>query len=248
MRSDMSKVIVERPRLTHPLENGSAYPRGHLKNRWAPNLEDAPRIESMGGTYAHKWLNENLQPLVRFLRSRVGRRWDDVHSEIAARISCKSAVQKHVLDHLRDYVVENVRIVGTTVQYIRYHWYQPLESVGMRFRFYVDPDTRELCLAPVASRKRKVKEEADLDRRVLSADRELRRIHGVWYEVEVAPIPRDPSARATCFDVLERTTLDGGSYNAGARVNLLWQTARYAVKKRQLSTREIIQRSLGRSR
>jgi hypothetical protein len=88
----MSKVIVERPRLRFPLRNGSAYPRGHLENRWAPDFENAPRIESMGGTYREKWLNENLQPLVRFLRSHVGRRWDDVYSEIAARISCRSAV------------------------------------------------------------------------------------------------------------------------------------------------------------
>ena len=77
--------------------------------------------------------------------------------EIAAQISSKSAVQKHVLDHLRDYVVENVRIVGSSVQYIRYQW-QPLESPGMRFRFYVDPQTRKLCLAPVVSRKRRKKD------------------------------------------------------------------------------------------
>ncbi len=247
MRSDMSKVIVERPRLSHPLKNGSAYPRGHLKNRWAPNLEDAPRIESMGGTYARKWLNENLQPLVRFLRSSVGRPWDEVHSEISAQISCKSAVQKHVLDHLRGYVVENVRIEGTTVKYIRYKE-ETLQSYGAHLRFYVHPNTRRLCLAPAAPRKRRVKDEADPDRRVLSRDRELRRIHGVWYEIEVAPIPRDPSARAACVDVVERTALDGGAYKPGARVNVLWQTARYAARKRQLRTQEIIRRSLRRSR
>jgi hypothetical protein len=246
MRSDMSKVIVERPRLRFPLKNGSAYPRGHLKNLWVPNLEDARRTESMGGTYAHKRLNENLQPLVRFLRSSVGRLWDEVHSEIAAQISCKSAVQKHVLDHLRDYVVENVRIEGRTVKYVRYKE-ETLLSYGTHFRFYVHPNTRKLCLAPSALRKRRVKDKVDPNRRVLSRDRELRRIHGVWYEIEVAPIPRDPSARAACFDVVERTALDGGAYNAGARVNILWQTARYAARKRQLSTSEIIRRSLRRS-
>jgi hypothetical protein len=202
----------------------------------------------MGGAYKEKRLNENLQPLVRFLRSSVGRRWDDVHSEIAAQISCKSAVQKHVLDHLRDYVVENVRIVGATVQCVRSRWYRPLESIGMSFRFYVHPDTRELCLAPVVSRERRGKDKVDPDRRVLSRDRELRRIQGVWYEIEVVPIPRNPSARAGCFDVVERTTLDGGAYTDGARVNVLWRTARYAARKRQLSTREIIRRSLRRPR
>ena len=246
MRSDMSKVIVERPRLRFPLKNGSAYPRGHLKNLWAPNLEDAPRIESMGGTYAEKWLNENLQPLVRFLRSSVGRPWDEVHSEIAARISCRSAVQKHVLDHLRGYVVENVRIEGPAVKYLQHRW-ETLRSYGTHSRFYVHPDTRRLCLAPMAPRKRRMKNEVDPDRRVLSHDRELRRIHGIWYAIDVAPIPLEASARAECFDVVERTALDGGAYAAGARANVLWQTARYAVRKRQLSTTEILRYRLRRA-
>lgn len=191
MRSDMSKVIVERPRLRFPLKNGSAYPRGHLENMWAPHLEEAPRIESMGGRYAKKWLNENLRPLVRFLHSCVGRPWDDVYSEIAARISCRSAVQKHVLDHLREYVVENVCIEGETVTYIRYTR-DTLETFGMYFRFYVHPETRRLCLAPTATRKRSAKGAIDPNRRVLSRERELRCIQAVWYEVGLAPMPSDP--------------------------------------------------------
>jgi hypothetical protein len=240
MRSDMSKVIVERPRLRFPLKNGSAYPRGHLQNLWAPNLEDAPRIESMGGTYKKKCLNENLQPLVRFLRSRVGRPWDEVRSEIAAQISCQSAVQKHVLDHLRDYVVQDVRIVGSTVEYIRYRWPGRLETVGMRFRFYVDPDTRALRLAPTAPRKRRRKNEADPDRRVLSRERELRRIQGIWYAIEVAPIPHGEGTPAPCFDVLERCAPAGPPFGAQASKNVLWRTNRYAKRKRQLGTRELV--------
>ncbi len=246
MRSDMSNVIVERPRLRVPLKNGSAYPRGHLENRWAPDLEDAPRTESLGGTYRVKRLNENLQPLVRFLRSRVGQPWDDVHSEIAAQISCKSAVQKHVLDHLRDYVAENVRVVGKTIHHIEYRAGR-LESRGMRLRFYVDPVSRRLCLAPLAPRKRRVVNGADPDRRVLSPRRELRRIGGVWFEIEIAPIPGRPSARAACFDVVERAALDGGDNGVGARVSPLWQTARYATRKRQLGKREITRFGLRRS-
>jgi hypothetical protein len=240
MRSDMSKVIVERPRRRFPLKNGSAYPRGHLENRWAPNFDDAPRTESMGGSYKEKWLNENLRPLVRFLRSRVGRRWDDVHSEIATRISCRSAVQKHVLDHLRDYVVENVHIVQGRVERLASRGYEPpLLSYGMRFYFYVHPETRLLCLAPPARRKRRTPHEVDPDRRVLSNDRELRRIDGIWYAIEVAPLPSDPFARAGCFDVLERGPVGGRVYETGMRTNVLWRTGRYAVRKRQLGAREI---------
>jgi hypothetical protein len=43
---------------------------------------------------------ENLAPLRRFLASRVGRRWDDVYSEVRAAIRADSAAQLHVLQHL----------------------------------------------------------------------------------------------------------------------------------------------------
>ena len=58
----------------------------------------------MGPRSRNKWLSENLAPLRRFLRRRLGRPWNDVHSEICAQIGVRSAVQKHVLDHLRHYV------------------------------------------------------------------------------------------------------------------------------------------------
>ena len=161
MRTDMSKVIVERPRLRFPLKNGSAYPRGRLENRWAPHLEDAPRIESMGGTYREKWLNENLQPLVRFLRTRVGKHWNKVHSEISQRISVMSAVQKHVLDHVRDYVQENVKVAGRVVLFLDYGGWRKLESRGMRLRFYIHPKTGCLELAPMVRRKKKKNEERE---------------------------------------------------------------------------------------
>jgi hypothetical protein len=152
MRHDMAKVIVERPRLRFPLKNGSAYPRGSLKNDWYPDHEDAPRRESYGhGRYATKYLNENLQPLVRFLRSNVGRPWIKVRSEIAARISCNSAVQKHVLDHLAHFVTEHVERRGREV-FPAQRWgavvhERPLRSRGMRMDFYVDPRSGLLRLA-----------------------------------------------------------------------------------------------------
>jgi hypothetical protein len=68
----MSKVIVERPRL----KGGTPeYPRASLRDDWRARFEDAPPIESMGRGYRTKQLNENLRPLMRFLRSNVGRRW-----------------------------------------------------------------------------------------------------------------------------------------------------------------------------
>jgi hypothetical protein len=242
MRPDMFKVIVERPRWGRSTTVGSEYPRASLKNAWrtkpGADLDAAPLTESMGGRYARKSLNENLRPLVRFLRANVGRPWNKVRSEIAAYVSCRSAVQKHVLDHLRDYVVEHVRVEGKVVLAKGHRGFEPLVSRGTCVRFYVCPRTGLLRLAPVVARKRP--RGADpTDRRVLSKDLELRRIGGIWYEVAVDRIPRDAAALAACFDVLERVSLESATHRAGESSNLLWQTGRYAVRKRQLSTREI---------
>jgi hypothetical protein len=246
MRPDMFKVIVERPRRGRMSTGGSDYPRGHLKNRWAPDLEAAPRTESMGGTCAHKWLNENLRPLVRFLRANVGRPWDKVRSEIAAQVSCRSALQKHVLDHLRDYVKEDVRVEGRTVVFKGWRGFEPLVSRGTWVRFYVCPRTRLLRLAPVVPRKRPPSASPP-DRRILSEERELRRLDGVWYEVIVAPIPGEELPLGGVFDVVERVVV-GSPYQTTSESNVLWRTGRYAMSKRQLNAREIARHGLRSTR
>ncbi len=186
MRSDMAKVIVERPRVRLPKRDGSWYPRGSLKNVFQRDWELAPKREGMGHAYGEKWLNENLQPLVRYLRSNVGRPWDKVRSEIAAHVRCTSAVQKHVLDHLADFVEEHPQLEGRVVLDRRYRPPRPLVSWGMRLRFWVCPRTGLLRLAPVVARKRH-KPPVDPDRRILSPKSELRRLGGVWYECELVP-------------------------------------------------------------
>ena len=101
MRSDMSKVIVERERL---------YARTSYHDTRAERKhdlsEEAPYSEGIRRPYGWntKALNENLSPLRGFLRSRVGRPWNKVYSEISENLKPSSAVQQHVRDHLKDYV------------------------------------------------------------------------------------------------------------------------------------------------
>jgi hypothetical protein len=198
----------------------------------------------MGGWYAHKSLSENLNPLARYLRANVDRPWSKVRGEIAAHISCTSAVQKHVLDHLEDYVDENVLVEGRTVMVHDHRGYRPLLSIGGRLRFYVCPRTALLRLAPVVSRKRRKETEDDPDRRRLSPLRELRRMDGVWYELGLAPIPPG-SERAACFDVVERRSLDRATATELHTVPL-WLSGYYAAHKRQLGSREIARYGLPR--
>ena len=153
MRSDMAKVLVERPRVRLKKRAGSWYPRGSLKSVWHPDHELAQKREGMGHAYRDKWPNENLQPLVRFLRSRVGRPWNKVRAEIAERVRPTSAVQKHVLDHLADFVEEHAELEGRAVMRRRWGRWEPLLSRGMQLRFWVCPRSGLLRLAPMAPRK-----------------------------------------------------------------------------------------------
>lgn len=95
MREDMAKVLVLR---------GRHRGRGRRTARGARDPEGQPTREPTGRGWGTKSLGENFAPLRRFLERSVGRRWDDVYSEICARLDRKDAVQRHVLVHLREMV------------------------------------------------------------------------------------------------------------------------------------------------
>lgn len=204
MRHDMFKVIVERPR-----RGGYG---GAKKGRW----EQENRQNAIGASYDadsydepsnwekikpsrlradRKELNENLEPLWRFLRSRVGQCWDDVYSEIRENLSPKNAVQMHVVQHLKMQVVEATYLGedGRVYECPQYNSYNRkpncLEEPTGYQRFYVHPVTREFCESPRKSRKdKKVKQK---DRFKLTDLRQYRLIDGIWYVVEFAVIPKE---------------------------------------------------------
>lgn len=127
MREDMSRVIVERPRL-----GGD---RGR-KGRVVP-LEDLPKQEGIRRRHVLsgevKRLNENLAPLRRYLEQQVGRPWGKIYSEIACHLRADNTVQQHVRDHLANFVAITPRRLSGRFSLLGGEtrlWYQPL---------YVDP-------------------------------------------------------------------------------------------------------------
>ncbi len=164
MREDMAQVIVERPRV----------PDGGTRKGRARPPEDLPSHQGMRRPHrlAGNWkqLNENLSPLRRYLEKQVGRPWNKVYSEIAARLRVTSTVQQHVRDHLRDFVA--------------LHPYLPKSGQLWHPPLYVDPSDGILKRVPASGS----------DRVALAPDRELRRLGGFWYEVRLAPLP-DPVYR-----------------------------------------------------
>jgi len=155
MRSDMFKVIVERPRwgASHAsspkLKRTKDYTIKHIGHK-RHACESAPYTKAF---------NENLAPLVRFFRSRLGRPWDGVFSEICARLDTGSTVKMHVRQHVEDFVLTRISIG-------RYgEWLFEGEILGLhayrfcRRKFFVDPrdgvlkDTAVLeALLPEANR------------------------------------------------------------------------------------------------
>ena len=182
MREDMAKVIVERPRIK---------PRNCRKGR-AQAFESLPAHEGMRRGHAwrgeRKELNENLAPLRRYLARQVGRPWSKVYSEIAAHLRVDSAVQQHVRDHLRDFVVVAPRrdIHDWRTTFRGGLWWQ---------KFYVDPVTDLLCRTDrlpeerARQRAKRNRPRPPVERLALSDDRELRLIKGLWYELQLAPLP-----------------------------------------------------------
>jgi hypothetical protein len=226
MRPDMFEVIIERPR------GGARGGIGRSKPGRRPRDRDEwPRNEPM--RMRDKFLRENLAPLRRFLASRVGRDWNEVHSEICATLSVRSAVQKHVLDHLRHMVELDVMLVDGRPHHVLAQYHRRGEIA--HGCLYVCPLTRRLLRVPV--RRRHPPPPAPVDRLTLGPDRQAHRVDGVWYLVRLARVP--PTARrvglrdALLHQGLHEPSFADAAYRAYGRVN------RYAVEKRQIGKREL---------
>lgn len=234
MRSDMAKVIVERPRLG---ANRHSAP-GYRKTLQGTPPEELPKRESIyryrGKT---KHFNEHLGPLRRFLRARVGRPWDQVYSEICRNLRQDSAIQSHVRDHVWDYVALQVEERDGVI-------YRATGWRGFRLRsgqLYVCPQTGIL---KSATEPAKSVPDVVPGRRNL----EYRRLRGDWYELRLREVPADGDERAACFDawlgravskVSERELR--GLYPVSTK-----KPARYAQSARKVSSaeaRELSQRA-----
>jgi hypothetical protein len=240
MRPDMSKILVERPRPP------SRVPRGRDGRKFR-DQSDAGFLPMKAGYRDPKSLNENLRPLARYVARQVGRPWDKVYSEMRAVIDGRNPVQRHILEHLGQYVAIHTRVVdghlidlGKQFLGLRRVW-QPL---------YVDPRTGLLRRNPDHFSWRRTYRERQLakDReraqvwREVSVNRQWHRVDGCWFEVEIAALPPPPELR---WDVLRRQTVKTRTgvvhrrEDDQATIDLYGRSGVYAASKRQLGAREI---------
>ena len=283
MREDMSKVLVERPRVGH--DTGERVSR-HARRTYKQNLrlvkddedsnfDSGANTESISAhTKGHpkrysKELNENLKPLRRFLRSRLGKPWDKVYSEIMAGFNMQNAVQYHVWQHLINFgeVETKTYMEGNTVMI----WGGCPRSVGSWYRdeFYVHPKTGLLCVAAGRSWK---------DRRTAPSSQlsyidpkkpliQYHQIDDIWYEVQFRRATDDEMAKKQFghyvrdydrvlnkivykWQFVESSLANelkkGRGFEGNWRVNQLWNCCEnlfggpyLPLRKQQIGTREI---------
>ena len=265
MREDMAKVIVERPRLinSNPIKyDGRIY----------RNSDETPNRMGMQRGYSNrKYFNENLAPLRRFLESQVNRPWNKVYAEIRAQIDGRSTVQQHILQHLEQFVEIHTRwdaekqlILIQTRQWHSASLYLRDSSVEL----YVDPRSGLLMknrhYQSYATKQKHKKAEAqkaeEQIRRIISQHIFLRKIDGIWYRVELADLPpmrqaynlegsilhghfvADSVWDVVCGAWVSRS--QNHSSNRKHECDKCETGQRYAVKKQQLSSKEIKQLKL----
>jgi hypothetical protein len=224
MRADMAQVIIERPRW------GSALPsrkKGYRKALQRIGLEQLPRREPLLGRWRgrQRALNENLSPLERFLRSRVGRPWNHVHRELCSHLSFDNPVQSHLLDHIEEFVSRLVTVSERGV-IPRHGWDRgkPLPTGAM----YVCPTTG---LLKVVRRRVRSRSPRCVVRGPLL--RWLQR-DGEWWEVRLAPLS-DHADPGKLWDVWFETCV---SRIPATRRGTVYGMKFFAVSKRALTRQE----------
>lgn len=203
MRKDVNKILTE----CYKEGRGRAHP---FPRRFVEQLFDevGGKIgmhnlhEHKSGGYGTKSFGENLSYLPRFLAKNVGRKWDDIYSEICATFDRRSAVNAHIFQHLFDYFIEakEIKVIdGELFARSNYRFgFTPIsEANGFFGNMYVDPRDGILKLNKDWKSYNQVQAEREAEQKArrerkfkeLPGLRELHKIDGIWYLFTIKPIP-----------------------------------------------------------
>ncbi|EEF62206.1 hypothetical protein Cflav_PD6482 [Pedosphaera parvula Ellin514] len=182
----MHKVIVERPR------GGGGC--GKQNRRANIPFEDRPRFQGIKRAHVRrKWFGEHLGPLRRWLRSQVGRPWNEVYSEACKVIKPDSVVRNHIKFHLLEMVIRHTFMNEGEIWCFDSNWRMaggPVNQIAGRCKpFYVHPETGILC-EQVWWRKRatyfeKEAQQRSETQRQLSRNVRLIKLNGLWFECQM---------------------------------------------------------------
>lgn len=186
----LAEVLIERPR--GGMRLSSRRLRG-AKKRLNELTRDLIESESDGFSphlikvrNPTKYLSDNLGPLRRFLRSKVGKNWDNTYSELCDRLDTSTMIGQHVLQHLWDYVERHIEMVDDQPFCKPYYRRGGALYSGYRAQYYIHPESHLLLVAPSRSAKPVANSGPRLWIRV-DAMHHYRLVDGVWYHLTFTP-------------------------------------------------------------
>lgn len=184
MRSDMAKVVTERPRRGHgnkSMKTSKTLSKDEIVD-YAEDLDDAgPTRHKVSRRGQYGWdakeFSDLLGPLRGFLRKQVGRPWNKVHSELCKHLDRRSVSGSHIWDHVNSEVEQHGYLEGKLVMALpRYSW-RPRRVEGL----YVHPISGLLQWAP--KQRYRYRPRVDPTLRKLDDQTELRQMDGIWYKL-----------------------------------------------------------------
>lgn len=260
MRSDMGKVVVERPR------RGSGNPNIKSKMKFrGPNI-DLDKVDETVSTnkighktlrghkigYNRKELNEHLNPLKKYIRTNCGRPWNDVFSEICKTVPVNSILGHHIInDHLYQYVEVNTIMKDGDVYCVengreykaKDHTYSRWGAVA-----YVHPVTGILTRYKKPKNLRTylnpTENEKELNFLKIADGHEYRKIDGIWFEFKYRYDPGDNLVEVRYVERYHQRNPDGTKSDVyGVKLvpakHQKWFQHWVDPKKRSLSKKEI---------
>lgn len=185
MREDFDKVMRERGRYKNRYEGGVS--RRRNQNLSIEDIQEAPNMPC----YRKGGLMDSAAE--NFFRKNVGRKWDDVYSEVCAVNDIRSRPKPGIFEYieysvnLHPYIDEEGKVWGG--KYMR-----------MLSTFYVHPETG-LLLEQKSQRYRRPKPPKDP---VVVVDdyHQYRKDGDIWYLVTFADL--DPDDSFSCKDIFEK--------------------------------------------
>jgi len=268
MRDDFKKVLCEKPRRgrkgTRALNKLPGYKKKAQKaSRGEFDEWSFPHNESMrapkGWYFDTKASRKHIGPLVRFLRSSVGRKWDDVYSEFTKAFPKNGAISGNASEYLWNYVERFAEIVDGKPYDTMYSYKGKKYAImdhGRDNSFYVDQEG-VLRRAP-RSEYTKNKHHKVIHK---AKGKLFLKFDGIWYEGLTRPLPQkrpknieyvDSKGRIRMNEVIERPNFNdifiyfntrflyqGNVEDKAKRCQKAYGKKVYCYNKRQLSSKEL---------
>ena len=187
----LNEIVIERPRSGMRLSSTKV--KGFQKSLYKLTkiaTEDGLLSPYLIKTKTRtKYLSDHLGPLRRLLRSKVGKPWDEVYSELRKRLDFITVTGLHVLSHVWDFVYKDVEIIDGEV-YVKPGTRRFGGGFGGRTdRFYVHPETGILCFFESFPSTWQPKTTIRSEKIAIDAYHEYHKINDFWYEVEFKDFP-----------------------------------------------------------